>query len=114
VHVRKGHQSLTTHERRGRFYELLYYLKILLDTPKEHRSELLSFAVFCATPIIALISPNWLLNILHRIQPQSRMLDLFYRLRRGPCPWLRPRTRWNAFRRWPRRLQRRRVGECKP
>jgi glycosyltransferase involved in cell wall biosynthesis len=79
VRVRKGHPSITQHERMRLIYDIVHYFKMRRDTPADLRSTLPSPADFIGTRLIAILMPRWMYH------PKIRA-------------WLRPRTRLNAFR----------------
>jgi glycosyltransferase involved in cell wall biosynthesis len=82
VRYRIGHLS-ATHPRFARiryFYNLRHFIKMHLDTPRHLRPVLPSLMTYHPLRL------SWLAGAFAW----------------GPHPWLRPRTRWNAFRRWLR------------
>jgi glycosyltransferase involved in cell wall biosynthesis len=73
---RAGHPSIMQNERRSLLYDLLHFITMYIDTPRELRAVLPSAETF-ALPILIALGPHWLRTALGR---------------------LRPRTRWAAFR----------------
>jgi glycosyltransferase involved in cell wall biosynthesis len=87
VRVRRGHSSLTSHQRIMRFYNLVHYFKMRRDTPAHLRRTLPSATFFIGSHVSAILVPQWLLS---RLQPRTRLIAL--------RAWLRPRSRINALR----------------
>jgi hypothetical protein len=104
LRYRQGHASMYANRRACYRYDLWHFLKMRFDTPDEFRSELPDFWVFVPHRVVGILAANWLLALLHRIQPRRRMLDFWLWLRWGPHPWLRPRRRCASLLRWARRL----------
>jgi glycosyltransferase involved in cell wall biosynthesis len=82
MRYRFGHSNLMkqlTKRRWGRpLRELGYYLKIRRDTPDHMRHTVPPLLSFALPRLLIIVLPQW-----------------FHR----PHPWLRPRTRWNHFKR---------------
>jgi hypothetical protein len=112
---RRGHASMNSKERLRNLYEIRFFLKALLETPRDLRSTLAhrSFfwnrvALVCFPEWLAReweLTPwagakwhrLWLLPILW-LTPHQRLMPFRYRV--GDI--IRPRRRWATFKRWLR------------
>lgn len=81
MRYRQGHASMMTQERRRFWYDLRYFAKLHLDTPRHLRSEIPSFMAFVPPRIIGILASDRLLALLHRIGPRRRILEMRGRLR---------------------------------
>jgi glycosyltransferase involved in cell wall biosynthesis len=112
---RQGHASMMQKERLRCLYELRFFFKALFDTPRDLRATFAPTSFFW-NRVAIICFPNWLVRYLdltpwgggqwHRVwiwpfrwlKPRMRLLQLRY--------WagdiIRPRRRFNAFKRWLR------------
>src|SRR5258707_11417654 len=113
---RSGHPSMMLQERKRYLYDLRLYLKMRRDTPCHLRNTLPLAGPYVTPRVIGILAPNWLLAVLHWLEPRRTWLEFrrwlgdrlrprrrllaFHRWLWGPHPWLRPRTRWTTFRQW--------------
>jgi glycosyltransferase involved in cell wall biosynthesis len=112
---RRGHASMNSKERLRNLYEIRFFLKALLETPRDLRSTLAHRSFFWNR--VALVCfPEWLARELeltpwagakwHRLwllpilwlTPHQRLMPFRYRV--GDI--IRPRRRWATFKRWLR------------
>jgi glycosyltransferase involved in cell wall biosynthesis len=106
LRYRRGHASLTQHERQRCLYELRLFAKMYLDTPRHLRSELPPFKIFVLRRLGIILFPRWLTQKLelrpwsdaqwHRLWPWLKPRTWCFEFKR----MLRPRTRWLRFRQW--------------
>jgi glycosyltransferase involved in cell wall biosynthesis len=113
LRYRQGHASMYANRRACYRYDLYHFLKMQFDTPREFRSDLPGFWTFVPPRLVGIFAADWLLELLHRIEPRRRILNLWLWFW-GPHPRLRPRTRLLSLWRCLRRSLLGGVEECQP
>jgi glycosyltransferase involved in cell wall biosynthesis len=78
---RRGHASLTQHERIRMLYDLRHFFKMHRDTPLHLHSALPHAAIFVLPRLVGLVAPMWLLRLLRRLRPRTRWKPFRHRLR---------------------------------
>jgi glycosyltransferase involved in cell wall biosynthesis len=96
---RQGHASMMQRERLRYLYDIRYFIKMHFDTPSDLRSALAN-ASFFWNRVAIICFPRWLTRELE-LTPWGGVQ--WHRLWSWFLPaqlrWIRPRTRWNQFKR---------------